>query len=101
MTDKELLELAARAAGVTLRYNSIGTQDARYAWKPLEDDGEAFRLAVKMGFRIIVDYDLSRSHAYCDASGRWVTSPHNDNPVDATRRAVVGLAAEIGRQQKP
>ena len=41
MSDREMLELAAKAAGITLRYNYLGTQDARCSWDPLNDDGDA------------------------------------------------------------
>lgn len=41
MSDKELLELAARAAGLT----SVGWAGL---WNPLEEDGDALWLAVKL-----------------------------------------------------
>lgn len=60
MNDRELLELAAKAAGIEYRYepNShrfliekptliAGGQYLAY-WNPLTDDGDALRLAVKL-----------------------------------------------------
>lgn len=49
--DKELLELAAKAAGIdgdySKRANSIAHPDGY--WNPLTDDGDALRLAAKLG----------------------------------------------------
>jgi len=54
MSDRELLELAAKAAGIrpVLCYETarnclrIGTRSAYFLWRPLTDDGDALRLAV-------------------------------------------------------
>ena len=56
-TDRELLELAAKAVGRTLRYNYLGTQDARCAWYPLDDDGDALRLALALN----IEYEFQSS----------------------------------------
>lgn len=58
MTDRELLEMAAKAAGYTIRLHSGACKGGSYdgcsrlysdgewrAWRPREDDGDAFRLA--------------------------------------------------------
>lgn len=94
MTDRELLELAAKAAGIE---GSWHEQNSAYAsptgwlmpnghtWNPLTDDGDAFRLAVKcLPFHTLQysreDYD------HCQ-----------QDPYAATRRAIVRAAAEIGK----
>lgn len=49
MTDRELLELAAKAAGI--KHNpslSAACRGERIWWNPLADDGDALRLAVKL-----------------------------------------------------
>jgi hypothetical protein len=57
MTDRELLEFAAKAAGLRLDHLS-GRVVRREAdgqpvyWNPLTDDGDALRLAVKRRFHI-------------------------------------------------
>jgi hypothetical protein len=104
MTDRELLKLAAQAAGhklypewdcapngIFLRQGVDG--DLQYVWDPLSDDGDALRLAVKLGFI---------------SPGRWPDAGlialeqwgDNGGAVDwcaATRRAIVrAAAAEIG-----
>ena len=94
MTDRELLELAAKAIGIKLRYNSWGNRDARQPWDPLTDDGDALRLAVKLKIRIGF-----RPCAYADTpSGVRFFGAHERDDADArTRRAIVRAAAEIGK----
>ena len=112
MTDRELLEDAAKAAG-----NPVGTSRAGGGllmandlyWNPLTDDGDALRLAVKL--RIIHRNPPSMSE-YIRASGAIWTSrecwtrkicadePIKGDPLAATRRAIVRVAAEIGRQKR-
>lgn len=57
MADRELLEMAAKAAGIAGTYDSWCYQgfnegirrDTEYRpWNPLTDDGDALRLAVKL-----------------------------------------------------
>ena len=106
MTDLELLELAAKEAGYQLKRMCDPVEsgeegsdffhlDNRY-WNPLTDDGDALRLAVRMGmlFSYMGDrFDLfQRCYMEClDA---------NLPPSDATRRAIVRAAAEIGRAMR-
>lgn len=104
MTDRELLELAAKAAGIEHGADrldcglSITLPDGRHyslpRWNPLEDDGDALRLAVKMGMDVVTG--RGRSDAYC--RGVRVSEYNGDDPYAATRRAIVRAAAEIGRQ---
>lgn len=113
MTDRELLELAAKAAGVNgqwsdyhngICYSKKGSLDM-HVWRPLDDDGDALRLAVQL--RLVV-------HVWDDAESVSVakTLPDGKEPsptsVDwhwadahacggieaATRRAIVRAAAE-------
>jgi hypothetical protein len=89
MTDKELLELAAKAIGLKLRYNYLGGRDANQPWDPLEDDGDALRLAVKLRLTPHIDGNLTD----CEDC----TVAHLDDPYAATRRAITRAAAEIGK----
>lgn len=91
MEDKELLELAAKAAGI----NMDSWEDC--GWSPLSDDGDALRLAVKLGLR----FEHHLSHPYVAVFvpkivGRF-EEEYNDDPYAATRRAIVRAAAEVGR----
>lgn len=107
MTDREMLELAAKAAGYgelrVLDDSSIIVNCRR--WNPLADDGDALRLAVKLGL------DLLRTERDIEAIAglppyasmkRDVPAPFGiellgDNAYAATRRAIVCAAAEIGK----
>ena len=120
MTDREMLELAARAAGLkefteingrfAVRTRFTGMQDWS-PWNPLTDDGDALRLAVQCGIEIsIVDDEpgtdgrFSRACAgYAtedDPRVRYVFEDHKGDLFSATRRAIVRAAAEIGRQME-
>lgn len=118
MTDRELLEAAAKAAGIEydpkhskphpisgafwglwLVYHDEPTQYARRYFNPLTDDGDALRLAVKL--RLTVSWDRFDDDDYATA-----TPPHthqgydcmvDQDPHAATRRAIVRAAAEIGK----
>lgn len=104
-TDRELLDLAAKAVGIMLEWDGpteywqpMYYEGKTYkAFNPLEDDGDAFRLAVKL--RIMVDPD-GETYAVANAcpKGRGQLSvcvKHNDDPYAATRRAITRAAAEI------
>lgn len=107
-TDKELLELAAKAASVPLddleeSWDGIGNYYR--AWNPLADDGDALRLAVKLNMVIDTDFnggacagnadiDFSEpEYGYQEGKGK-------KEPYAATRRAIVRAAAEIGRRME-
>lgn len=101
MTDRELLELAAKAAEINLQWmgGPVEVRDGIItAWNPLFDDGDALRLAARLQLTIEQlthsvwasppDTDLRPVREKCDSSTR----------VNVTRRAIVRAAAEIGKQ---
>ena len=109
MTDKELLELAAKAAGYEdLKknmqgfYRVIGEHEdgllCMAEWNPLTDDGDALRLAVKLGIELEF-YDgfeeVFATENTIEAISQ--TEPYKNDPYAATRRAIVRAAAEIGK----
>ena len=104
MTDKELLELAAKAIGLTLRYNYLGGRDANQPWDPLEDDGDALRLAVELKMTVTIDdsaYTFAEAALFNEAVFVDAIERHEkSDPYAATRRAIVRAAAEIGRNVK-
>jgi hypothetical protein len=68
-------------------------------WNPLTDDGDALRLAVKLGMQIRYPYKGGVT-AHSDFPNFMTTPPVEtlrDDPYAATRRAIVRAAAEIGR----
>jgi hypothetical protein len=97
MIDRELLEYAAKAAGIEIlawTYSDYAVvSDKGDTWTPLADDGDALRLAVKCG----IDISFNDA-AQCVYAGESM-EPFNRNPdiCAVTRRAIVREAAEIGR----
>jgi hypothetical protein len=112
MTDRELLGLAAKAAGYDVVWNErwqafqhrAPQPDAhgqfRHPWVPLTDDGDALRLAVKLGMDVSVEYTLPPfAKAMVNAATDILAEPIENCPYSATRRAIVRAAAEIGRAE--
>jgi hypothetical protein len=95
--DKELLELAAKACGLEEAKMRIEFNQ----WNPIEDDGDALRLAVQLQI-IVGRYDNYVNAAPLhDGAKEIVIWSHNEkDPYAATRRAIVRAAAEIGRSMK-
>ena len=108
MSDKELLELAAKAAGIEVLGVSF-EMDGSFAgfpiggqkvWNPLTDDGDALRLAVKLGLHISQQLSyvaVMQPHGGAGSHRLQWTEQYNNDPYAATRRAIVRAAAEIGR----
>jgi hypothetical protein len=105
MTDKELLELAAKAADIELWHEDVFTkgltqkisQSGILCWNPLTDDGDALRLAVKL--EIAINPFAGKTVVAHTESGRlghekW--DCWDDDPYAATRRAITRAAAAIG-----
>ena len=98
MNDRELLELAARAAGHAIdRIDAMHDPEDWACWNPLEDDGDALRLAIKLGLMIVVWREEKMSYA---GNEDWegIFEKHQDSPAVATRLAIVRAAAAIGRR---
>ena len=101
MSDKELLELAAKASGYTLeeRYDIHGNYwpwcfEIANPWSPLTDDGDALRLAVKLG--LVISFHNDKEWVLVIRGKVWIQDLCDDDPYAATRRAIVRAAAEIG-----
>ena len=96
-TDRELLQFAAKAAGEWPSPEPFEHVLSR--WNPLTDDGDAFRLAVKLNIAVrrSDEYDASYAVAPYDPT---LISETDADPYAATRRAIVRAAAEIGRTMK-
>ena len=136
MNDRELIELAAKAYGFgggsfiwcdpVLRCdnNAIITDGGlwdytnnRTLWNPLTNDGDALRLAVKLGISLESDavIEVGRFTYMGHTEGEYemgveawkvLSDPirtikeqelYKDDPYAATRRAITRVAAEIGR----
>lgn len=91
MTDQELLEKAAKAANIPCKgwcspgarsdgwhgmYTGNDDDGAYQRWNPLNDDGDALRLAVRLNLGVSIREE-------------------GDDPYAATRRAIVRAAASL------
>ncbi len=97
-TDRELLELAARAAGYReAGINKPYTDGLLKNWNPLNDDGNALRLAVRLS--LLVDVTAFSVTAMVNGVIS-AKEKHNGDPYAATRRAITRAAAAIGESMK-
>lgn len=115
MTDRELLELAAKAAGIDGEWvrDTAYMQERYYfnvpydnhnmltgfRWDPLLDDGDALRLAVQLNI------SLTMKPRGCVASDLYISGaeayePFGKNRAADTRRAIVRAAAEMEKALK-
>jgi hypothetical protein len=120
MTDRELLELAAKAVGYSWvrGFSQDGAwwhQDPENArrWNPLTDDADMTPLIVRLGIKVL-PYPVFGHEKHSVIASRRLWSPpedddnscygpecleqYGDDPAAATRRAVVRVAAEIGQE---
>ena len=113
MTDRELLEKAARAIHLVVEsytenmncwaylQGAPANRDGEYPifiWNPLDDDGDALRLAVNLGIDVTYKAfgeDEVMVSASDDQFDGWFTEPYGDDKAAATRRAIVRAAAEM------
>lgn len=105
-SDRELLELAAKAAGIKGWWadgrdfpyvQDPQDERAEYPWNPLVHDGDAFRLAVKL--RLSVYHAPSGKVLVLNADGQLAVSIEDWEHSDAatrSRAAIVRAAAQIG-----
>jgi hypothetical protein len=95
----ELLELAAKAAGDLIGFDPDGSchigipgTSEMLPWNPLTDDGDALRLAVRLGMSSILGevWVIERTSI----------SEYERDSNAATRMAILRAAAEIGRRME-
>ena len=127
MTDRELLELAAKAAGYYFCTESMGEEQfycvpvpekelvtnwcpiksgrhryegtSLFKWNPLTDDGDALRLAVKLELSVYSHHlMINVTHTMKPFCELEIIEDQPSDPYAATRRAIVRAAAEIGKE---
>ena len=92
-SDKELLILAAKAAGIDYYHqDSMGNLHEKKGgtWNPLTDDGDALRLMVTLK----IDVSLYNN---CVSVDDAPLEFYDNDPYAAVRRGIVKAAAEIGK----
>ena len=103
--DRELIELAAKAYGIQVKgwlndkligFDTNTEWPVNGDWNPLESDGDALRLMVALQISVTPCFGST----YIDAGGRLDFShihSENETAISGARRAIVMMAAEIGR----
>ena len=115
-TDRELLELAAKAAGLSVGL-ALGEHEGQSClfiqgqdkpWNPLTDDGAALRLALTLGLSFepyplystekhsVIVKQRRRSDQLRESNPTECIERYKGDPMGATRRAIVRAAASIG-----
>ena len=121
--DRELLELAAKSAGIEIvglvdkmicqpdhRTGGFIVRNDRggdSCWNPITDDGDALRLAVKLVLDIEFVWDdvpeeaaIACVRVTAIGGEACVFEELGFDPSASTRRAIVRAAAEIGREME-
>lgn len=116
--DREMFELAAKAAGIEdykwsdeyrcmIKPTGIPADgdfsEAVYTWNPRYDDGDSRRLQVKL--QIYLEFEPNGFHDHVSALGfvpntsdaKYVAILLGYKPCEAARLAVLHVAAEIGK----
>lgn len=100
MTEREMLELAAKAAGITyfdVTPRGVSCENG-YLWNPRADDGDAFRLAVKLNMGVSIPVHKTIRADVITFRDPFVNiREKGDDPYAATRLAITRAAAEIGK----
>lgn len=107
MNDRELLELAAKAAGLNYTWCEFWETMARplkdgsgwnhrFVWNPMRDDAAAFRLAMQLQMTLELGHKgcIVKMWGWPEVS-EMCHQDSSDNP-ECTRRAIVRAAAQIG-----
>jgi hypothetical protein len=109
MNDKELLRLAAKAAGIKLIFiqndmprNCTGMHESMNifsapTWNPLTDDGDALRLAVKL--KMLVNVMTKGVQVDVENIEDAALENIEGDSYAATRRCITRAAAEIGKSK--
>lgn len=96
MTDRELLEMAARAAGIDGWWEQPYLSFIKRSggpWRPLTDDGDAHRLESYLRL------DVTWGNGSVTVGGVTERYSHGDDPSAVKRRAIVSAAAAIWSKQ--
>jgi len=111
MTDIEMLELVASSIGLHMKAHRVAEDDSflglivgkkytqeKIYWNPLTDDGDAFRLAVRLG--MVVGAASGAKQACAGVAGIYSSTCLHHDPYTATRRAIVEAAVGIAKRSQ-
>jgi hypothetical protein len=115
MEDRELFEMAAKAIGIRIKLTKSKVEEGKLfclringgetkPWNPLDHDGDALRLAVKLRLSIsaanpaFIEVAIFKDgEAHLLFRDGTTDSGWNEDSYAATRRAITRAAAEIGK----
>lgn len=112
MSDRELLELAAVAAGIQGEWkerislygdytqSGIDTGRQYFFWNPQQYDNDAFRLAVELGMAVYTGENWARAQIPNEPVFEEFAHEDFQDIFAATRKVITRAAAEIGRQMQ-
>lgn len=102
-TEREMLVLAAKAAGINLAdHQPVLARDGQSylppvlgRWEPLKSDGDAMRLAAKLKIDLEWQHDDDAVEAYIrNDEGRFYCPIY---PASEYKRAILDVAANLGK----
>ena len=105
MSDRELLELAAKAAGVDVMgfvecHSGIMVERADGGWwDPLEDDGDALRIAIQLNMTICT-HGMGVYAGDVEISLASAPECTDEDRPRIVRRCIVRAAAQIGKSMQ-
>lgn len=101
-SDMDLLKLAAKACGIeqieyrardgSTYFRTVGTD-----WNPLEKNADAFWLMVTLHIDVNHQMGLRNVDAFWSKESGCKRESYGQYPIEATRRAIVRAAAEVGK----
>lgn len=106
MTDRQLLEAAAKAAGITFVWRGdvgpwIGEHYSGRLWNPLTDDGDEARLEAALDLDVVWLSDRVHVAPPVPSGDVWERfADHGGDKQAARRRAGVRAAAALGERGK-
>jgi len=105
MSNREMLELAAKAVGIVGNYYCdeysegiyiVDENDCGYGWSPHWDDGQALRLAVKLRMQLNIGDD-GMVTAYAGGADQGCAEYIVEDIAHHTRSVIVYTAAQVGK----
>lgn len=105
--DRELLGWAAKAYGIAIGFcgdDVYCENSSESLWNPLKDDGDALRVAAKLGIWFMTaNVGKPNGYSCAEYDDLGYTELHKNHPdiYVATRRAIVRMAARIGKGIDP
>lgn len=105
MDSREMMELAAKAAGIRIfvyganSYERFQDMDAQKPWNPLHDDGDALRLVMALDMTVNCNRD-ELTVIVQSWRPKLCKAVRTNNTDDDVRRAIVEVAAMMGKLLK-